>query len=89
MWQVLFTLQQASEENYLLLPLRFAQDLVMDSLRSTGIAFYLNPSFNLEETIEDLRQSIGTDFEIVSREELHQSVYRVFQIEKIVRIFLF
>ena len=78
-----FALQHTFEDNYLLLPLHFAQSLVSDSLRSTGIAFYLSPNASAEEILEEMRKSIGPDFELVSREKLHQSVYHVLRIEKL------
>ena len=78
-----FMIVQNFDENYVIVPLAFAQDLFSYTDRRTSLEIKLDPAFNVAEIEEALQTRLGESFKVLNSEEQHQDVYRVIRLEKL------
>lgn len=78
-----FMIVQNFDENYVIVPLAFAQELFNYENRRTSLEIKL-ASAAQQETVEvALQQLLGSGFKVLNTEEQHQDVYRVIKLEKL------
>lgn len=78
-----FMIVQNFDENYVIVPLAFAQELFNYENRRTSLEIKL-ASAAQQETVEvALQQLMGSGFKVLNTEEQHQDVYRVIKLEKL------
>jgi lipoprotein-releasing system permease protein len=78
-----FMIVQNFDENYVIVPLDFAQELFSYKDRRTSLEIKLDPSANVLNVEEALQQLLGESFKVLNSEEQHQDVYRVIKLEKL------
>ncbi|MEJ1236867.1 FtsX-like permease family protein [Chryseolinea sp. T2] len=78
-----FMIVQNFDENYVIVPLSFAQELFNYSDRRTSLELKLHPAANVASVETALQQSLGESFKILNSEEQHEDVYRVIKLEKL------
>lgn len=78
-----FMIVQNFDENYVIVPLSFAQELFNYDNRRTSLEIKIARAFNVTGVEEALQNLLGDGFKVLNTEEQHQDVYRVVKIEKL------
>ena len=77
-----FSLNRSQDMEYVLVPLSVAHKLIRDSSRSTSVALRLTKGTSAERLATTLDQDLGDQIKVLTREQQHQSIYRLLRIEK-------
>jgi len=77
-----FSIVQAFDDNYVLVPLEFAKNLLSYGNKRTSLEIKTDGAsiFDVEDRIQDL---LGPDFNVLNNEEQHQDLYRLLKMEKL------
>ncbi len=75
-----FAIIQNFDENYVIVPLDFAKDLLNYENKRTSLEVKTNTAVGIEEQIQNI---LGDKFNVLNTEEQHQDVYRVLKLEKL------
>ena len=78
-----FAIIQNFDENYVIVPLEFAQDLLNYGNKRTSLEVKTKEGFDIEQVEQTLQNVLGPDFNVLNSEEQHQDVYRVLKLEKL------
>lgn len=78
-----FMIVQNFDENYIIVPLSFAQELFNYSDRRTSLELKLQSSANVAIVESALQNTLGDSFKVLNSEEQHEDVYRVIKLEKL------
>lgn len=77
-----FSLEKNYDENYIFVPLGFAQELFRSGNKRTSIEVQTDGSRTLEVK-EALQQKLGSSYQVLTNEEQHKDLYRLLRIEKL------
>lgn len=75
-----FAIIQNFDENYVIVPLDFAKDLLNYENKRTSLEVKTNRADGIEQQIQNI---LGDKFNVLNTEEQHQDVYRVLKLEKL------
>ena len=78
-----FSIVQQFDENYVLVPLNFAQDLLNYGAKRTSIEIKVKPDANVFDVEKRLQAKLGNTFRVLNHEEQHEDLYRLLKIEKL------
>lgn len=76
--------QKEYDESYLIVPLRFAQQLFEQPHKVTALELRLKPNANISRVKDQLQQIAGSHFKVENQMEQQQDVFNVMQIEKFI-----
>jgi lipoprotein-releasing system permease protein len=77
-----FAIERQFDEKYILVPIEFARELLNYDNRVTSLEVRLNAGFG-EETIANLKQSLGKEYNVLGADEQHAVMLRTVKIEKL------
>lgn len=78
-----FAILQNFDEEFVIVPLKFAQELLGYENKRTSLEVKTNGSVNIEDVEAALQARLGDKFNVLIQEEQHQDVYRVIKLEKL------
>ena len=78
-----FALEQFYDDNYVFVPIQFAEELFDYSDKRTAVELLLKPGSDISALQMVLKNEIGDDFKILTADEQHADIYKVLQIEKL------
>lgn len=78
-----FAIIQNFDENYVIVPLEFAKDLLSYENKRTSLEVKTNTAVSIGEVEEQIQDLLGDSFNVLTSEEQHQDVYRVIKLEKL------
>ncbi len=78
-----FSIMQNLDDNYVIVPLDFAVDLLDYGDKRTSIEIKTSPGFTIEQVQSDLRVAIGNKFTVLNHEEQHKDLYKLLKMEKL------
>lgn len=78
-----FSIVQNFDENYIIVPLEFAQELFNYKDRRTSLEVKVTDGVNVQRVEERLAQILGDSFQVLNAEEQHEDIYRVVKLEKL------
>jgi lipoprotein-releasing system permease protein len=78
-----FSIVQNFDENYVIVPLDFAQDLLNYGNKRTSLEIKTKGGTNLYDVEYAIQQIIGSSFQVLNPEEQHQDLYRLLKMEKL------
>lgn len=78
-----FALEQQYDNNYMFVPLSFAQDLLKAGNKRTSLEIKTKPGVRLTAVQQSLRQLLGNTFIVQNRDEQNATMLRAIQIEKL------
>jgi lipoprotein-releasing system permease protein len=78
-----FSIVPNFDDNYVVVPLAFAQDLMDTGDKRTSIEIKTKAGANQNQVQENLKQTLGSNFSVLSHEEQHQDLYRLLNMEKL------
>jgi lipoprotein-releasing system permease protein len=78
-----FSIVQNFDENYVLVPLDFAQDLLNYGNRRTSLEIKTKAGFSTFKVEDDLQKVLGENFNVMNHQEQHKDLYKLLRMEKL------
>jgi lipoprotein-releasing system permease protein len=78
-----FSIVQQFDENYVIVPLNFAKELLKFDNRRTSIEIKTHPGASIYQVENRLQEMLGDSFAVLNNEEQHKDIYRLLKIEKL------
>jgi lipoprotein-releasing system permease protein len=78
-----FSIVQNFDENYIIVPLSFAAELLNYNDKRTALEIKTVAGANVHQVESALQQRLGDSFKVLNSEEQHQDLYRVLRLEKL------
>lgn len=78
-----FAILHNFDEDYVIVPLDFAQELLNYENKRTSLEVKTNDSGNMKDVETALQAVLGDEYKVLNQEEQHQDVYRVIKLEKL------
>lgn len=78
-----FSIVQSFDENYVIVPLEFARDVMQYGNKRTSLEIKVADNVNPASVQSNLQAALGKNFSILSLEEQHKDLYRLLKIEKL------
>jgi lipoprotein-releasing system permease protein len=78
-----FSIVQQFDENYVLVPLRFAQELLNYGNKRTSLEVKTKRGADLYDVESKLQKILGETFTVLNNEEQHKDIYRLLKFEKL------
>lgn len=78
-----FSIVQNFDDNYVIVPLGFAQDLMDSGNKRTSLEIKTKAGANQLQVQERLKKVLGQAFTVLNHEEQHQDLYRLLNMEKL------
>lgn len=78
-----FSIVQNFDENYVIVPLDFAQELLNYGDRRTSLEVKVASGADLLQVQQSLKNALGDNFSVLSPEEQHKDLYRLLKMEKL------
>jgi len=76
-----FSIVQNFDDNYVIVPLSFAQELMDVGNKRTALE--IMPDVNSKDVQQKLKKILGNKFNVLSHEEQHKDLYRLLKMEKL------
>jgi lipoprotein-releasing system permease protein len=78
-----FSIVQNFDENYILVPLSFAQELLNYEDKRTSLEIKTSAGANIFTVQQNVKMALGDDFVVLNHEEQHKDLYRLLKMEKL------
>lgn len=78
-----FSIIQGFDENYVIVPLAFSQELMNYGNRRTSLEIKTKADAEVSSVQDRLKQQLGEGFVVLNGEEQHQDLYRLMKTEKL------
>jgi lipoprotein-releasing system permease protein len=78
-----FSIVQQFDENYVLVPLRFAQELLNYGNKRTSLEVKTKGGADASEVEARIQKMFGDSFTVLNNEEQHKDIYRLLKFEKL------
>lgn len=78
-----FSIEKNYDENYIFVPLQFAQDLLNYGNKRTSLEIQTDKNYDLKSVQQKISQVVGENFNVLTNEEQHKDLYRLLKIEKL------
>jgi lipoprotein-releasing system permease protein len=78
-----FSILANFDDNYILVPLAFAEALMNVGNKRTSIEIKVKANASVANIQHDLKKTLGSTFSILNSEEQHKDLYRLFKMEKL------
>jgi len=78
-----FSIMQTFDDNFIIVPIDFAQDLLEYGDKRTSIEIKITDTSVALSAQAQLQKVLGKDFKVLNQEEQHQDLYRLLKMEKL------
>lgn len=78
-----FSIEKNYDENYIFVPLQFAQELLNYENKRTSLEIQTDMGVNEKDIQQKIKTVVGDKFKVLTNEEQHQDIYRLIKIEKL------
>ena len=78
-----FSIVQSFDENYVIVPLDFARELLNSGNKRTSLEIKLKSGSNISVVEENIQRVIGDKFSVLNHEEQHKDLYKLLKMEKL------
>jgi lipoprotein-releasing system permease protein len=78
-----FSIEKNYDENYIFVPLQFAQELLNYDNKRTSLEIQTEKGVNEKDIQQKIKTVVGEKFKVLTNEEQHQDIYRLLKIEKL------
>lgn len=79
----IFSIVQNLDDNYIIVPLSFAIDLLDYGNRRTSLEIKMNDDASADQVQADLQRLLGKEFRVLNREQQHADLYKLLRMEKL------
>jgi lipoprotein-releasing system permease protein len=80
----IFSIVQNLDDNYVIVPLSFAQELLNYGNKRTSLEIKVKEGFEIRSIQKNLKTVLGKDFFVLNQDEQHKDLYRLLKMEKLV-----
>jgi lipoprotein-releasing system permease protein len=77
-----FSIQKDFDIKYVLVPLSFARDLLQYDQQISAVEITIKEEANMRDVQEEIRQIVGSGFNVANRYEQHDFLYKIMKTEK-------
>jgi lipoprotein-releasing system permease protein len=77
-----FVIEKQYDDNYVFVPLTFAEQLMEYGNRRTALEIKVTPNQSVNQVQQQLQQLLGPDFKILNSDQQHLSLLRAVKVEK-------
>lgn len=78
-----FSIVQNLDENYVIVPLAFAQELMDYGDKRTSLEIKAEPNADVASVEQELKKILGEKFSVLNQEEQHKDLYKLLKMEKL------
>jgi lipoprotein-releasing system permease protein len=78
-----FSIVQTFDENYILVPLRFTQELFNYANKRTSLEVKTTAGADVFKVEDNIQKAIGENYNVLNHEEQHQDLYKLLRMEKL------
>ena len=78
-----FSIVQNLDENYIIVPLAFAQELMDYGDKRTSLEIKVAPNAEIGVVEQELKEVLGKKFSVLNQEEQHKDLYKLLKMEKL------
>lgn len=78
-----FSIIQGFDENYVIVPLEFSQELLNYGNKRTSLEIKTNSEANIHSIQSNLKELLGPAFTVLNADEQHKDLYRLMKMEKL------
>lgn len=78
-----FSIVQTFDENYIIVPLDFAAELLSYDNRRTSLEVKMKSGSNAVVVENEIQKSLGSSFDVLNNEEQHNDLYTLLRMEKL------
>lgn len=78
-----FSIVQNFDENYIIVPLEFAQEVMKYGNKRTALELKISDNIKASTVQQTLKKMLGENFTVLTLEEQHKDLYRLLKIEKL------
>jgi len=78
-----FSIVQNFDENYVIVPLAFAQELLRYDNKRTSLEIKTNPGSDIFKVQDRMKIALGEQYSVLNHEEQHKDLYRLLKMEKL------
>lgn len=78
-----FSIEKSIDENYILVPLEFARDLLDYGMKRTALEIKTSKEHSPYDVQEKLREALGEGFTVLNAEEQHADLFKLLKMEKL------
>ena len=78
-----FSIVQNLDENYVIVPLSFAQELMDYGDKRTSLEIKVKPNADVGFVEQELKKILGKKFSVLNQEEQHKDLYKLLKMEKL------
>jgi len=78
-----YSVEKQFDDNYVVVPLVFAQDLMDYGDRRTSLEVMVKEGFTIDEVKAGLKKVLGSDYTVKDRDEQHAGLIRAIKVEKL------
>jgi lipoprotein-releasing system permease protein len=78
-----FSIVQSFDENYVVVPLDFARDLLNYGAKRTSLEIKTHGTRSSFAVEDDIQAKLGSNFNVLNHEEQHDDLYRLLKMEKL------
>lgn len=78
-----FSIEKAYDDNYIFVPLHFAQELLNYGNKRTSLEIKTTGTVPLQTVKTEVIKTMGADFLVLTNQEQHQDLYRLLKVEKL------
>ncbi|MTI20711.1 ABC transporter permease [Fulvivirga sp. RKSG066] len=78
-----FAIEKNYDENYIFVPLDFAESLLNYGDKRTSLEIKTDPDYDIGDVKANLKATLGDQFSILDNEEQHADLYKILKLEKL------
>lgn len=78
-----FSIVQQLDDNYIIVPLETARDLMDMGNRRTALELRLKPGATTAHVQRQLQEKLGPSYKVLNEDEQHRDLYRLLKMEKL------
>ena len=78
-----FAIQQEFDTKYILVPLKYAQELFKYQNELSALEIKIKEDYNIDKIQEEFIQLLGDDYQVKNRYQLHEAFYKIMKSEKL------
>jgi lipoprotein-releasing system permease protein len=79
----IFAIEKQYDDNYIFVPLEFAQELMDYGNKRTALEIKTKPGYDIDDVRDQLKEVLGSKFQVLNSDEQHSSLLKAIKIEKL------
>lgn len=85
----IFAIEKQYDENYVLVPLSFTQELLNYGEKRTALEIKVTEGYSIAEVQSAISGTLGDEFRVLNDEQQHSDIYKLMRIEKLFVFIIF